>query len=71
MRTTRLKRKIAPHSLLGFAALVVALGAIIAARLYLRVNWTDSLPRGRYLVTPVPRGGVARGELVVACPPRS
>jgi len=70
MQTTRSRRRAAPHAVVGFAALVVALGAVLAARVYLRINMTDSLPRGIYLIAPVPRNGAGRGELVVACPPR-
>jgi len=71
MQTTSFRRGVAPRFVVGFSALVVALGAVLAARAYLRINLTDSLPRGIYLVAPTPRGGVGRGELVVACPPRS
>jgi hypothetical protein len=71
MRTTPSnKRRVSPQSRSDSAALAVALGAILAARAYLRINLTDSLPHGLCLVAPVPRAGVGRGELVVACPPR-
>lgn len=43
---------------------------MLAAQGHVRINWTDSLPRGLYLVAPVPASGLARGQLVVACPPR-
>jgi len=53
----------------GLAALVVLLGAMLSVQGHVRINWTDSLPRGLYLVAPVPADGLARGQLVVACPP--
>ena len=55
---------------LVLVALFAILGLALSARLRVRVNWTDSLPRGLYLVNAVPRAGVVRGEIVVACPPR-
>lgn len=51
-------------------ALLCVLLAIVVARARLRINWTDSLPRGLYRVAAVPEAGVSRDELVVACPPR-
>lgn len=43
----------------------------MSARSRVRINWTDSLPRGLYLVDAVPKDGVVHGQIVVACPPRS
>lgn len=54
----------------ALVALVAILGLALSARSRVRINWTDSLPRGLYLVNAVPKGGVERGEIVVACPPR-
>ena len=51
--------------------LVMVLAFVLTARSRVRINWTDSLPRGLYLISPVPKTGVVRGETVVACPPRS
>ncbi len=42
---------------------------MLTAQGHVRINWTDSLPRGLYLVAPVPANGLARGQIVVACPP--
>lgn len=56
---------------LTLVALAAILGLALSARSRVRINWTDSLPRGLYLVAAVPRNGVVRGQIVVACPPRS
>ena len=56
---------------LALIALVAILGLALSARSRVRINWTDSLPRGLYLVDAVPKDGVVPGQIVVACPPRS
>ena len=56
--------------LIGLAWLIIVLAVVATARARVRINWTDSLPRGLYVVSVVPKTGVVRGEIVVACPPR-
>ena len=65
------RKKISRRLLIGLAGLVIVLAFVLTARARVRINWTDSLPRGLYLVGAVPKKGVVRGEIVVACPSRA
>lgn len=64
-------REISRRRLVIFVALVVLLGFAVGIRSRVRINWTDSLPRGLYLVSAIPKEGLIRDEIVVACPPRT
>jgi conjugative transfer signal peptidase TraF len=54
---------------LSVASALIAVAAVALEHEHLRINFTDSMPIGIYLLSPFRPDRVKRGMLVAACPP--